>query len=365
MKPILAADNIVIEPNGASWQLRASREGDVLAEVREGALHYSPAFAMTRHLPDAGVLPTDAVLQVVLGWQKSDECWHLGLLLAPSLAERRKSRWCGFARWPDPFQDVFQELGQTAGETLAQALGVPFTLVPPPTAEPAPPPRALPPLPLSVGLWHVSAPRERLIRLTRARKWRNERLKHAASNLFWAVVYALISLLTLNSPTALPNAGTLIPNPQWLPYLGLLVSVGLVFSAIWQVVQLSSEVNRIDVDGAEGRIVAYHDGRERWTFDARAAQSVYVSEVRKRRDKSAATEHGELNLHTGGGKFKYLFQQEESVSNQGIPQPTAPIARDEGVYPLTRDDYRTALQAVGLLIAEALGVSAWHDLRYR
>lgn len=365
MKPILAADNIVIELNGASWQLHASREGDILAHVHDGALHYSPTFAMTRHLPDGGVLPTDAVLQVVLGWQKSDESWHLGLLLAPSLAERRKSRWCGFARWPDPFQDVFQELGQTAGETLAQALGVPFTLVPPPASEPAPPPRALPALPLSVGMWQVTAPQDRLIRLTRTRKWRNERLKHAFSNLLWAGVYAFVSVLTLVSPTGLPNAGTLIPNPQWLPYLGLLISVGLVFSAIWQAFQLRNEVNRLEVDGVGGRIVAYHNARERWTFDARAVQSVYVSEVRKRRDKSATMEHGELNLHVGGGKFKYLFQQEESMSNQDIPQPTTPASHDEGVYPLTRDGYYTALQATGLYIAEALGVSAWHDVRHR
>ncbi len=366
MKPIFAADNHVIDTENDQWKLRPSQEAAPMAWVRDSTLAYTASFGASRHLPESGQLPPNSVLQVVLGWQKSDESWHLGLVLEPTLSQKRNSRWCGLAYWPDPYKDVFQELAQTAAERLAIVLGVPFTLVPPEPVAPPPPPRPLPASPIKTGMWQIDADETaKRVRFVRVPKWKRERIRQILSNFFWMVVYAVVSLLTLSSDIDLPKAGTLIPNPQWLPYLGLGVSACLFVFALWNIAQFLSEVNAIEVDGNTQTITGYHNTASKWTIDARSVQSVYISEVSKKRDKTATTEHGEINLHLGGGKFKHLLQQDDSETNRDVPQTVTPPTRTEAVQPLTRDDYRTSLQVAGLWVGEALNLTVWLDNRIK
>src|SRR5690606_22994099 len=120
-------------------------------------LRYSKSFGTTRRLPESGFIESQEVQQVVLGWQQTDESWHLGLILQPELADVRGSRWCELVYWPDPDITVFQDLAQTTGQELAQLLGIPFYVIPPQVVEKTVPRRDLPPLPLNFGDWQMEA----------------------------------------------------------------------------------------------------------------------------------------------------------------------------------------------------------------
>ena len=155
MSQISAADNHVILTKNGKWRL--IQQERPLAEASPKGFRYSGRFGTTRRLPEAGIIHQDDVQQVVLGWQQTDESWHLGLILAPSLAEQRGSRWCEIVYWPDPEISVFQDLAQQSGQELAQSMGVPFYVIPPQALEPAAPPRELPPMPLRFGDWRMEA----------------------------------------------------------------------------------------------------------------------------------------------------------------------------------------------------------------
>lgn len=365
MNAILAADNLTIQLTDDTWTLLPSHGGETLAWIESDGLHYNAPFGLMRRLPDSGLLTKPDILQVVLGWQKSDEAWHLGLVLSPELSEKRHSRWCGIAYWPDPYKDVFKELAQEAGETLAKQLGIPFALVPPEPVAPPPPPRELPPLPFPLGMWHVESGENDTIRIVRHRKWQRQRLERILWGILWVGVYVLVSGLTLTSDIALPDAGTLIPNPQWLPYLGLLIAFGMVLNVLYHVYQWHTETREIVITRETHSISGWRDGVQKWSIDTRSVQSVYISEIIKKRDKSTAVEHGELNLHLGGGKFRYVLQQEVPVTNNDTPQPSTPRPSADSVSLLSRAEYRTNLQVLGLMIGEHLELPVWYDVRIK
>jgi len=369
---ISAADNAIIKLQDG-WQLL--QQDQVLAEAKPQGLAYTLSFGSSRRLPADGLLPREAVEQVVLGWQASDETWYLGLVVARELATLRQSRWCALARWPDPDASVFGELGAQAGQALARHLGVPFVHVPPRLSEPPPPTRELPPLPLSLGNWELHQAAQAQIRegaaiqpgdlyLIRSARWRRYHLGRALWFVFSAVLYVVVSLATLNSRLALPNSGTLIPNPQLLPYLGLLIALGLLVSALGQLLILRREVRLIQI--SRQGLTWWRAGRSLRHAAAQDIQSLYVSEVVKRRERGSLTEHGEMNAHIGGGRFERLMSQGVPLSNAARHAPDGPQgARQSGVYPLTRASYRTDLQVAALYLAEALSLPAWEDVRQK
>jgi hypothetical protein len=104
-----------------------------------------------------------------------------------------------------------------------------------------------------------------------------------------------------------------------------------------------------------------------WQIPVNEIQSVYVSEVVKKREDPPNTEYGEINLHLGGGKFHFVLEQEDPQDNEDIPQPEQAIHyKQSEIRELTRDGVYTALQAANLYIADTLGdLSVWHDLRVR
>ncbi len=369
MTVISAANNLSIDLSAGGWRLYldGSREV-VLAEATTSGFKYDPVFAKARLLPLEGIT-TKAIEQVVLGWQKSDECWHLGLLLAPSLADPRGSRWCELARWPDPDQTLFVDQAQEVGERAALLLDVPFYFIQPEPITPPAPLRPLPDLPLTVGAWQlVSAGsyagqtlQAGQLALVRTPQWQRAVQRRWLSRVFWAIVYLAVSVLTLTSDINLPNAGTLIPNPHVLPYLGLLISAGLLiygFSERWRALKSVSLVT-FDGRGAKG----FNRAGVLWEVPTADARSLYVSEVFKNA-RRRVVEHGELNIHLGGGVFRRVMQQEAVLSNHSVQPPNDwQPPRTDQVVPLTCDHYATDLQAVALHIGERLGVPVWSDVR--
>lgn len=369
---ISAADNAIIKLQDG-WQL--VQYDHVLAEAKPQGLVYNLDFGASRRLPADGLLPREAVEQVVLGWQASDETWYLGLVVVRELATLRQSRWCALVRWPDPDSSVFAELGAQAGQALAQILGVPFVHVPPKPTEPPPPTRDLPPLPLSLGNWELRRAESAQTHLgaslqpsdlyfVHTPRWRRFHLRRALWFALYAVVYVIVSLATLNSRLALPNSGTLIPSPHILPYLGLLIAVGLLISSLGQLLTLRRSESLIQLSSDH---IAWWRGSHRLRQIAtQDVQSLYVSEVVKRRERGSLTEHGEINIHLGGGRFELLISQGTPLSNAAKHPSDGPQGpRQSGVYPLTRASYRTDLQAATLYLAEALELPAWEDVRQK
>lgn len=369
MTLISAANQLLIDLSAGGWRLTlASRPDAPLVEINTRGMIYQPAFAQVRLLPPQA-LPAELIEQVVLGWQKSDECWYLGLLLRPPIAELRGSRWCELARWPDPDQTIFMEQAQEAGERAALLLDVPFQFIQPAPPAPPVPPRPLPELPLALGAWELVAQGTFMgqalgteqIALVRPPTWRGAVQRRLLMRLFWSGVYAAVSILTLTSSISLPNAGTLIPDPHILPYLGLAISVALLGYGFYERWRASAAVSVIVVD-AEG-LRGYNKDGLLWQVPAQDAQSVYVSEVYKNARKRSV-EYGELNVHLGGGVFQRVIQQEGLVMKHTAQPPAQwqpPSAAQ--VVPLTRATYATDLQAVGLYLAERLSVPAWLDAR--
>lgn len=365
MEQISAANNYSVQTNGARWRLLYNNRP--LLEAAPQGIRYGKYFSQTRRLPTTGQLPRQEVVRVVLGWQRADEAWHLGLLLSDDLAAQRGSRWCEMASWPDPDVTVFQNLAETAGRNLAQSLRIPFQVIPPRTAaQPRPAQKPLPDLPLNFGLWSLQPTAQPgVVEFRRSPRWIRQHVRLIAWYALWAVVYFGVSVVTITSEIALPNAGTLLPNPQWLPFLGIATSIFFVIAIVYQLLRISLVTNRILVDGNRGSVSAWRGNNKHWERTRAEIQSVYVSELFKKHDLSHTTEHGELNLHFGGGKFHFVLKQGDAVDNSGLTNSDdrQPHQKDD-LRQLTADDVTTSLQAAGLHIAALIGdIPVWHDVR--
>jgi hypothetical protein len=376
MDQVVAAENITIDIDADQWRMRdADVEIPVVVATHEG-LRYTLRFGETRRLPQSGLLRPDDVMQVVLGWQNSDQSWHLGLIVSPELTAKRGSRWCELAYWHDPTQEAHRGVVEAAGEALAEQLDISFLLVPPelPANQQQTP---LDPLPLSCGWWtlhrasetetgRLSLQAEQLV-LKRGFKWRLTKFTRMLWYGFWMIVYILLSTATLTSELALPNAGTLLPNPQLLPYLGLGVA-GLLFVLILHnIYLLLTRYDIIVVDPRERSLSAYKGRRRVWHVGTDEAQSLYVTEVVKRRQKKANTEHGELNLHLGNKQFRFVLQQGEPInSDTPIPEDERKHRSRDEVYPLRRENAYSQLQMAALYLSEGLGsLPVWYDMRMK
>jgi hypothetical protein len=362
MNPIPAAENHSIQSSYARWRLLYNDKP--LAEASPRGFRYGARFGSSRRLNESGVLERHDILQVVLGWQQTDESWHLGLILAPHVAEERGSRWCELVSWPDPEIHVFQDLAQLAGQQLAQALEIPFYVIPPQSMQAPAPPPSLPELPLVMGDWTLeNNPQDkRQLLIQRGKAWDYRKMGRISWYTLWVVIYLVVSIATLNSNIALPNTGTLLPNPHILPYLGLGVAVFLAGLAIYHCWLLVSEPDHLIIDSAEGTISAWKDNKRKWIMNTAELQSVYVSEVAKKRRGQFVVEYAELNIHLGSGSFRFLLKEKEPQYPKSSELSLE--LKDEGIYELNRYNVQTEMQAVALYLAEALGIAAaWYDLR--
>jgi hypothetical protein len=365
MNQISAANNHTIHISSRRWRLLAGDKPT--AEATPRGFRYGGQFARTRRLPPTGTLPREDIVQVVVGWQQKDESWHLGMILAPELAEKRGSRWCELVRWPDPDADVFDDLADSTGQHLAEVLNVPYHGVPRQPTERAHPPRTLPDPPLYFGLWTMdvaASGKDRLV-LERSSRWRWQMYIRAIWYATLSVAYLVLSLATLTSDIALPNAGTLLPDPQFLPYLGIGTFVFFVGLMLYQLILVNRRPDRIIIDGDERLISGWNGQKRRWQVAATEVQSVYVSEVVRGKDDPGETEYGELNLHLGNGKFQFVLRQEEQQDDTRLDIPQDLIKPDDdALIELTRENAHSDLQATGLYIADVLGnMPVWYDVR--
>lgn len=376
MSQIAAAENTMINMLPGRWQIvmNSIDEPQILLEATpEDSLRYVPSFGTTRRLPTNGKLRHEDIHQVILGWSQEEQAWHLGLILSSELTATRGSRWCELARWPDPDQDVFLDHATEAGKSLAAILNKPFHVVEPMAPEEiAPEPVPLPALPLEFGVWSISHSDsqgnhsgDRLM-IVRSPAWLRNRYTRIFWYVVWTLTYVILSVATLTSEIALPNAGTLLPDPRLLPYLGLVTAGVLIIMIFRRIYEIRTQPDTFIIDPQARDISAWHGDQEKWRIRGDDVQSVYITEVVKRNSKDPAVEHGEINLHLGGGKFKFVLHLEDSESHPNSRLEEKPKRARDVVLPLTAETVDTDLQAAGLHIASLLGeLPCWYDVRVK
>lgn len=362
MERISAAENITIELSEARWRMIAngSAEAQVLLEAEAGQpVSYVTDFAATRRMPRSGLLETDQIQRVVLGWSPGDESWHLGLLLDMELAQARGSRWCEIAHWPDPSSTVFVDLAARAGESLAQVTTRPFHLVEPKpeAAKVQAPPRPLPTLPLEVSdAWTLEPAEANDLQLVRAPRVARAMLRRAIWYGLWSIVYFALVYLTLTSGIA-PS------NPAFLPYLGLFSGGVLVLLMFKNAYQFLNSMDRIVFDAEARQVRGQRGSKVRWMQRGSHMQGIYVSQViGRRRGKKPAPQYGELNLYLADGKFFHLMNADHIEEYEQDPAAGEELPPDS-VSELTANHATTNLQAAALHIGRALNLPVWYDQR--
>ncbi|GEM_PF-599422 len=425
---ISAGGNLTIETGksggagGSPWRLYINSGGAerLLVEVEAGQpIRYAPIFATQRRMP-AGSITAAQVQRVVVGWSNRDESWHLGMMLAPELAQQRGSRWCELAHWPDSDTTLYGDIATQAGESLAAHLDRPFNFVPPrpddlaanaesseserfsaapprtaaygeaayrsatpapayPVAEarPAPPP-PLPALPLQFERWTLSqrSPSELTLKLSPS--WGRARLLRALWYMLWAGVFVILAVTSLNSGIALPRMGTInLPNgisftpPQeTLVYAGFVCAVILVLAAFANLISAARVVKRIEIDGSMREVRGMRGKRIVWGIPAADLEAVYashvVSSVKPNSSKPRTVHYGELLLLVRDAGFKHLLSQ-HNFDDKISPQPPLDGVdpNEEVIVPLTQHTAQTEIHAAALYIARTLNIPARYDQRVR
>ncbi len=380
MTEITVSDNFVVDYGAKHWHLiriNDHKERNARVAVKAGGgFRYDNFFANTRDLPDEGEISAVEIDEVVLRWSYEADAWRLAITLSPDLSATRSGRYCEVLRFIDPDQSVYEQDAKRVGEALAAVLDKPFVNVSP-SAAPLPKPIPLIDLPLEVGIWHLQAgtaataagggPGE--VRFVRSKSWLRAKMRQIVWYALLALIYAWVSAASINSELALPNAGTLIPDPQILPYLGLGVAVLLLLFIVQQLWHILREPDTILISSYEQGIIALRSDRVCWREDARKVQSVYASELVKKRGRQPIVHHSEINLHlVGGGGFRRIIVEDAKLTDVLLPgmDPQAAMSQAVGVTALEPHQVSTALQASAIHISACLdGLPVWYDRRYK
>ena len=118
----------------------------------------------------------------------------------------------------------------------------------------------------------------------------------------------------------------------------------------------------------ERTISAWRGEQQLWKVNAGRVQSVYASEVVKKRGRRPTVFHGEINLHLLDGSFMPILIDHEKIVDGLLPgsDPQAEKGRADGVNVLEPAEVTTALQAAATHIAVSLGeLPVWYDRRMR
>jgi hypothetical protein len=236
--PTITADrNLLIEFDEVRWHMRLPQlASDMLViEATSGGIAYHAKFGAARRLPAAGVLLSEDVTDVLVGWSADDSAWHVGLLLSDSLSSGRNSRWVELASWP-----ANQEAdADAAGSALARVLSKPYRLI---TAEESAQSKrtaSARSLPLTFGEWRVSEEFSGL-QWSRTPQWRNDMLLRSLFFLALTPLFGVLSIGALTSPYARVQ-------PEWLPLVGIALALIMLYSALMSLrAILRSPVTLID-----------------------------------------------------------------------------------------------------------------------
>ncbi len=378
MTRIAVSSNSLVDFSQDRWRLIQVDDPaapKLVLEAKAGApLRFNGYFAVSRDLPEAGEILKADLGQVLLGWSSESGSWQLGITLSPEISLARSSRWFEVLRFSNADPGIFEETATQLGKALARALDIPFISSEQGIEEaPEPEPIPLVDLPLELGMWRLQPASskggsEGELELTRDKRWLRGKLRQIAWYGLWTAVYLSVSLTTLGSELGLPIAGTLIPNPAWLPYLGIAVAGLLLLTILRQIWIILREPEFMIVNPWEKTISAWRGGQQLWRVNAGAVQSVYASEVVKKRGRRHTVFHGEINLHLLDGSFKPVLVDLEKISDGLLPgiDPLAERKRTEGVNALEPAEVATALQGAAVHIALSLGeLPVWYDRRLR
>ena len=375
MTRIAISENMLVDYSEERWrliQLDAAAAPTLLAEVKAGkSFRYDDNYGNHRALPPLGEVAPRDIGEVVLGWSEEEAAWQLGMTLSPDLSFTDASRWFEVLRIDDPDQSSSERTILQIGQALAHVLGKPFATAALEDAEPEPEPIPLIDLPLDLGNWSLQESRQAkasALQFWRDRTWLRARYRQIAWYGLLAAFYAWVSLASLEHPLALPNAGTLIPDPSLLPYLGLAVFLLLLVMIALQLKQVWQQPDSLTIDAAEGNISAKRGKSLRWQVDASDIQSVYASELVKKRGRQPVVFHGEINLHMIDGSFKRLLVEEDKHKDALLPGCDATVERNRppGVSVLEPEAVATALQAAAVHVAVCLGdLPVWYDRRFK
>ncbi|MDE2951341.1 MAG: hypothetical protein OXT68_11300 [Chloroflexota bacterium] len=375
MTRIAVSDNMLVDYSEDRWrliQLDAAAVPSLLVEVKAGrSFRYDDDFGNRRALPPLGEVAPRDIGEVVLGWSEEEAAWQLGMTLSPDLSFSRSSRWFELLRIDDPDQSRSQRTIQQIGLALADVLGKPFVASAPGDAMAEPEPIPLIDLPLDLGDWILGAGAEAgesELQFARDRRWIRARFRQIAWYGLLAAFYAWVSIASLIHELALPNAGTLIPDPSLLPYLGLGVSLLLLLMIALQVKQIIQEPDTLLISAGKRSLSALRGDGLRWQLDASEIQSVYASELVKKRGRQPVVFHGEINLQMIDGSFRRLLVEDDKRADALLPGCDAADEKNRpaGVSVLDPEGVATALQAAAVHVAVCLGnLPVWYDRRFK
>ena len=378
MARIAISSNSLVDFSLDRWRLIRvddPAEPKLLLEAKAGApLRFNGFFAVSRDLPEAGEILKADLGQVVLGWSTESTSWQLGITLSPEISLARSSRWFEVLRFTDADPGSYEETATQLGKALARALDLPFISSEESIEEePEPEPIPLVDLPLELGMWRLlpvssKGGSEGELQLLRDKRWLRGKLRQIAWYGLWTAIYVWVSIATLTNDLGLPLAGTLIPNPAWLPYLGIVVALLLVIAILRLVWIILREPDAMIINPWEKTISAWRGDQQLWKVKAGSVQSVYTSEVVKKRGRRHTVFHGELNLHLLDGSFMPVLVDNDKIVDGLLPgvDPQAEKNRADGVNVLEPAEVTTALQAAAAHIALSLGeLPVWYDRRLR
>lgn len=374
MTRIAISEHSLVDFSAERWRLIHIEDLEapklVVEAKQDQPFRYNGYFAVSRDLPEAGEIALGDLGQVVLGWSQEAASWQLGLTLSPDFARLRSSRWFEVLRLAHPDPAEYQAAATQVGKALAAVLSIPFATTTAIEPEPEPEPIALEALPLELGIWRLDAggEAEGELQFQRSPSWLRGKQRQLAWYAFLVLLYTWVSIATLTGDLGLPNAGTLIPDPSWLPYLGLVVAVLLILAIARQALLMLRAADRLRISASHETVSAWRGSVQLWQLEASAVQAVYVSEVFKKRGRRPTVLHGEINLHLLDGSFLPLLINADKVVDAALPSADADALKQlpAGINALEADEAQTAMQAAAAHVAVTLGdLPLYYDRRTR
>ena len=160
----------------------------------------------------------------------------------------------------------------------------------------------------------------------------------------------------------------MLPNPEYLPYIGLATAALLAGMALYLLYRLRTTPNRILIDGETHQVAGLRGEKERWTKSGNNLCDVYTTQVVKEKRDKRTIYHGEINLRQTNGDFYCLLQnpdqEEEKIPVDKTADGKKAVESEDMISALTPWDTLSNLQAAGLHIAKTLGdMPCWYDRR--